>query len=82
MVDNCATIDGSVRTSAVLYGTVQILRERETYDGEYTVVPKGESQTLYTIDKLMKENVIVEKIPYYEVSNDSDGITAIIGGNK
>lgn len=82
MVDNCATVNGEIRTRAELHGTVQILKEHETYEGTYNIVPKGVTQTLYTTDKLMKENVVVEKIPYYEVSNDSDGITAIIGGNE
>lgn len=82
MVDNCATINGEIRTRVELHGTVQILKEHETYEGPYNVIPKGIAQTLYTTDKLMKENVVVEKIPYYEVSNDSDGITAIIGGNE
>lgn len=80
-MDNCADIIGVVRTTCELRGTVQIVKEHDTYNGQYNVIPKGNAQTLYTMDKLMKENVVVEKIPYYEVSNDSDGITAIIGGN-
>ena len=81
-MDNCANIIGVIRTTCELRGAVQIVKEHDTYDGQYNVIPKGKAQMLYTMDKLMKENVIVEKIPYYEVSNDSDGITAIIGGNE
>lgn len=72
---------GIVRTSFGLTGKVQILSEHETYDGNYRVRPTGDEQRLLTSDKLMTDDVIVESIPYYEVSNTSGGTTAIIGGD-
>lgn len=91
MIKNCAAIVGSVHaikelrgvvhTTVELHGTVHILKDHKTYEGTYNVIPSGKKQTLYTVEKVMKDNVTVESIPYYEVSNDSDGITAIIGGN-
>ena len=50
----------------------------EEYDGEYSVIPTLENQTLATADKLMKQDVTVEKIPHYEVSNNAGGTTFII----
>ena len=82
MIEGNASHVGVVHTTIELQGTVHILKDRETYEGTYNVIPSGKKQTLYTVEKVMKENVVVEKIPYYEVSNDSDGITAIIGGNE
>lgn len=82
MIGGNASLVGVVHTTIELQGTVHILKDRETYEGIYNVIPSGKKQTLYTVEKVMKENVVVEKIPYYEVSNDSDGITAIIGGNN
>lgn len=42
----------------------------DIYDGDYIIVPKAdEEQELQTKDKLLKENVTVKAVPYYEVSN-------------
>lgn len=50
------------------------------YDGAYSVTPKVyEETTLETKKKLMQNNVTVARIPQYQVSNDADGVTLIIG---
>ena len=50
------------------------------YDGAYSVTPKMyEETTLETKQKLMQNNVTVARIPQYQVSNDADGVTLIIG---
>lgn len=55
----------------------------EEYTGEYEVTPKIiETQTLNTNNKLMKNDVTVKPIPYYETSNNSNGKTVIIGGEQ
>lgn len=51
----------------------------EVYEGSYKVTPVASSQTLDTSNKLMQADVLVEKIPYAEVSNNSGGKTASIG---
>lgn len=51
----------------------------EDYEGAYEVIPKTTPQTLETKDKILRDNVTVFAIPYAEVSNPSDGKTAIIG---
>lgn len=50
----------------------------EEYGGEYTIIPSIEEQSMNTKDKLLKENVTIEPIPYYETSNES-GKTVYIG---
>ena len=55
--------------------------EYEVYEGEYKVIPSTSSKTLKTSNKLMQADVLVEKIPYAEVSNNSGGVTATIGGD-
>ena len=50
----------------------------ESYAGPYEVVPKTESQTLETADKLMTQDVTVQAIPFYRTSNQSGGYTATI----
>ncbi|WP_304222661.1 hypothetical protein [Phascolarctobacterium succinatutens] len=69
-------------TSATLHGTLSArsVIGVEIYDGEYTVHSEAhEVQTLPTANKQLVKNIIVEKIPYFETSNLSDGITAYIG---
>lgn len=52
----------------------------EVYEGPYTVTPLvKELVELYTKDKLMRENVIVEKVPISETSNIAGGYTLYVG---
>ena len=53
----------------------------KTYDGEYVVIPTFKTKTLETKQKLMKENVTVEKIPVFKAENLGGGYTVVIGGN-
>lgn len=74
LIKNNAEINGS------LIIPVQRDEEIDTYTGEYIVTPKPfTDQTLYTSDLIMRHNVLVYKIPYYETSNES-GYTIYIGG--
>lgn len=52
----------------------------EIYAGEYAVVPTFDAQTLPTKNKTMRDDVVVQGIPFSEVSNPQDGITVTIGG--
>lgn len=50
------------------------------YDGAYSVTPSTTgAQTMRTAGKLMDADITVQKIPYFETSNTSDGVTVIIG---
>ena len=50
------------------------------YDGEYTIIPKVESQSIPCENKRMRSDVTVTEIPYYEVSNVS-GLTVYIANS-
>lgn len=52
----------------------------DQYEGEYTIVPKMEVQTMTTKNKMMKENVTIEKIHIVVAPNSAGGNTVIIGG--
>lgn len=52
----------------------------EYYDGDYVSTPDKVPQTYYTANKLMRENFIVEEVPFAQVTNISGGLTATIGG--
>ena len=49
------------------------------YDGDYQITPDNTEKTLETADKLMTQNVVVEPVPHYIVSNMSGGTTFVIG---
>lgn len=52
----------------------------DDYTGEYFVVPLADEQIILdTKYKRMLKDVTVDKIPYYETSNPSNGYTVIIG---
>lgn len=57
-----------------------VIIDFDNYTGQYSVTPLPNiDQILKTKNKLLKENVIVEQIPYYETTNDAGGYTVIIG---
>lgn len=62
-------------------GEIQIVTqyaEEDKYEGEYEVTPKIEAQTLPTARKYLTKDVLVNKIPYAEVSNNANGTTVTI----
>lgn len=49
------------------------------YEGPYEAVPKAyEAQVLETKDRTMRDNVTVDKVPFYEVSNAAGGVTCYV----
>lgn len=51
----------------------------ESYEGDYTVIPKITEQEMQTKNKMMKDNVTIQQIPFHEFSNET-GTTVVIGG--
>lgn len=51
----------------------------EKYEGEYAVTPKVEAQTLPTKEKVMVDDMTINAIPFFNVSNTSGGSTVYIG---
>lgn len=50
------------------------------YTGSYSITPKAnQSQTLDTKNKVLINNITVFEVPYFDVSNNSGGITVTIG---
>lgn len=49
------------------------------YSGPYDITPLFSAQTLPTAKRLLQQNITIKKIPQYEVTNDSNGYTLIIG---
>lgn len=51
---------------------------RSYYNGSYEVIPKVDSQTLETKEKIMADDLEISSIPYFETSNQY-GYTIYIG---
>ena len=67
-------------TSLSLTEGVAIVAPENIYTGITTVTPSEDEQVLETYRKTMPADVVIEAIPYAEVSNLAGGLTATIGG--
>lgn len=77
--DFAVTFGGEVPLDAEM-GQVITVPTAPAYRGEYEVTPKVyDEQSLPTSGKLLGRNVLIHKIPQFEVSNGSGGKTLIIG---
>lgn len=74
-------LKGKIRSEISISATVRypIDVRIPTYDGNYQVVPKSTEQLLSTKDKQMTDDVTIKAIPYFETSNEEDGVTIFIG---
>lgn len=57
-----------------------VIGDAENYEGEYTVIPSPNIQTLFTAKKYLTQDINVRGVPLYEISNEAGGVTTIIGG--
>lgn len=64
--------------SDLLSGTLDIGGTYQDYSGSYNVTPKTEGQILETENKILRQDVLIKRIPYFETSNDY-GETIYIG---
>ena len=80
-IKSVGTLKGTVKSVGGITGRIYVSAEyqNEAYKGPYEVEPSSEEQTLLTKDKHMAEDLIIRPIPYAEVTNTSQGITAMIG---
>ena len=82
ILDDIPSLSGSLTDIPSLSGslTLPTAVEYETYVGPYNIVPKAYQDQLFnTLDKLMTDDLLVQKIPHAEAHNDSVGITMTIG---
>lgn len=69
-------------TPLVLKTAVSVVYKPDgaVYDGDYEVTPKTMSEVILpTAQKTMRDDVTVKKMPQFEVSNEADGVTLILG---
>lgn len=82
-----ASVQGHVSVSPlsisadVSLGRVTIIHsDMPDYEGEYEVTPATEAQTLNTKNRTMRDDLNINKIPYYDVANPY-GRTIYIGSD-
>ncbi len=74
-----SVLRGTLSGSESLNGSICVTKEYDVYSGDYKVVPRASSsQTLHTANKVLKEDILVTEVPYWETSNESNGTTAYI----
>lgn len=76
-----AGISGNLSAEVSVSGAV-VIPERipvEEYDGDYTVTPRLDEQTIATRGYKMRDNVTIEMIPVVTTSNPYGGKTVVIG---
>lgn len=73
-------LTGTLSTEGGLVGKLSIgVIDHDPYTGDYEVIPRAfDAQILPTANKLLKEDMVVLKIPYYETSNAQMGKTVYI----
>lgn len=68
------------KVAVVRQFTPTSIDQYEVYSGPYTVDPLTQSNTvLSTAQKILEQNVTVNKVRFEEVSNNSGGNTVYIG---
>lgn len=75
-----STLSGKLSASGGLSGKLSMATAAsyEVYEGDYKVVPQAfNTQTLETANKLLKENIVVAEVPFFETSNET-GLTVYI----
>ena len=83
MIDESIHISGRVSNRGSLSGTLSCPSVNtggfDIYSGDYELTPKAhQSQTINTKNKVLRDDITVAKIPYWETSNTSNGMTAYI----
>lgn len=59
-------------------GVVKVREDVSPYEGDYEVTPKVNEQVLPTAQKFMTNDVTINGIPIYRVTNNSGGTTIYI----
>lgn len=78
-ISGLCTLSGKLTCSGSLSGKLSAVIDFNAYSGDYEVVPSAfDAQILPTANKVLKKDVIIQKIPYFETENLQDGITVYI----
>lgn len=75
-ISGLCTLSGKLTCFGSLSGKLSAVIDFNAYSGEYEVVPNAfNTQVLPTANKVLKKDIVVQKVPYFETSNNYDGVT-------
>lgn len=75
-ISGLCTLSGKLTCFGSLSGKLSAVIDFNAYSGEYEVVPNAfNTQVLPTANKMLKKDIVVQKVPYFETSNNYDGVT-------
>lgn len=78
-ISGLCTLSGKLTCFGSLSGKLSAVIDFNAYSGEYEVVPNAfNTQVLPTANKVLKKDIVVQKVPYFETSNNYDGVTVYI----
>lgn len=66
------------KVSMTIQPAVCVGTHGQVYDGSYTIIPKVEEQRIETKNKYMMDDVTINSVPFFSVSNSSGGDTVYI----
>lgn len=82
-----ASVFGTVSVSPlsisadVSLGSIEVIHsDMPDYEGEYAITPGVGEQTLNTANRTLRDDMVINPIPYTATTNLSGGYTVIIGG--
>lgn len=74
------SLEGALLGIPIIYGELSEVVAYQSYVGDYRIVPLfGQDINLKTENKVLKENVVVKQIPYFETPTPEGGTTIYIG---
>lgn len=79
VISSNGNLVGTIHSDGNLYGTLSVPEDYVDYIGSYDVIPKVTEQIVNTHDRHMTDDLTVKAIPYAEVTNQANGMTATIG---
>lgn len=71
------SLKGQITPEGKISGKLSVFGRYPYYPGPYIVTPDVNEQTLDTVHTSMREDVVIEPVPYHEVPNDF-GLTVSI----
>lgn len=72
------SLSARVSMSGNLRGELSKNTKYTNYTGDYEITPKVESQTMYTKNRLMVNDVEIKGVPIFSTSNNAGGNTIYI----
>lgn len=74
---------GEISCTGGLSGKLSVPTNYDPYTGEYEVASDVfNAKILPTANKLLNQDVLIKKVPYFETSNAQNGLTVYIGGEE